>query len=179
MTDESKTRPRAITALSVFFLVGAVLSFTSSVSLILPGSFLEPIWRLNPRAHDSLIRIGPWAVVLLFAVSVSCAAAAIGLWYGSRWGHRLAVSLIGINLVGDIINALLGTERRAIVGVPVAAAILACLMSTRVRRVSNNQMLSSVGGLSMPKFLLRSRGPRRTGSTSRLPVKEAYYLLYE
>lgn len=134
MTAESKIRPRAITALSIFFLVGAVLSFTSNVSLLLPGSFLEPMWRLNPRAHDSLTRIGLWAVALLFFVSVSCAAAAIGLWNGSRWGHRLAVSLIGLNLLGDVANVLSGIEPRAIVGVPVAIAILIYLTSTRVRR---------------------------------------------
>ena len=167
MTDESKMRPRAITALGVFFLVGAVLSFTSSVSLIIPGSFLEPIWRLNSRAHDSLIRLRLWAVVLMLVVSVCCAAAAIGLWYGSRWGHRLAVSLIGINLVGDIIIVLIGTERRAIVGVPVAAAILVYLMSARVRRFFKQSTVVSVGGLWMPKFLRRSRGHRRTGSSSR------------
>ena|SRR6267378_5324734 len=134
MTTESKIRPRAITALSIFFLVGAVLSFTSSVSLLLPGGFLEPLWRLNPRAHDSLTRIGLRAVVLMFVVSVCCAGAAIGLWYGSRWGHRLAFCLIGINLLGDISNMLSGSEPRAIVGVPVAAAILVYLMSTPVRR---------------------------------------------
>ena len=134
MTAEPKIRPRAITALSISFLVGAVLSFISNVSLFLPGSFLEPMWRLNPRAHDSLTRIGLWAVALLFVVSVSCAAAAIGLWNGSRWGHRLAVSLIGLNLLGDVANVLSGIEPRAIVGVPVAIAILVYLTSTRVRR---------------------------------------------
>lgn len=134
MTDESKIRPSGIIALSIFFLAGAFLSFTSSVSLLLPHSFLETVWRLNPRAHDSLTRIGVWAVVLMFAVSVSCAAAAIGLRRGSRWGHRLAITLIGINLGGDIINVLSGTEPRAIVGVPVAAAILVYLMSASVNR---------------------------------------------
>lgn len=134
MTTESKIRPWPITVLSTFFLVGAVLSLTSSVSLLLPGSFLEPIWRLNTRAHDSMIRLGLGGVVLMFVVSVSCAAAAVGLWRGSRWGHRLAVSLIGINLLGDVANARSGTEPRAIVGVPIAAATLVYLMSGQGRR---------------------------------------------
>ncbi len=67
MINESEIRPRGITGLSIFLLVGAILSFTSSISLLIPGSFLEPLWRLNPRAHDSLIRIGLWAVVLVSA----------------------------------------------------------------------------------------------------------------
>lgn len=87
------------------------------------------------RAHDSLTGIGVWSVILLFVVSVSCAAAAVGLWRGLRWGHRLAVGLIGINLAADSINVLSGTEPRAVIGVLVAAAaILIYLMSRKVGR---------------------------------------------
>ena len=77
--------------------------------------------------------MGRWAIILLFTVGISCAAAAIGLWRGARYGHRFAVVLIAINLAGDIINTLLGTEPRAIVGVPITLAILIYLASRRVR----------------------------------------------
>jgi hypothetical protein len=50
------------------------------------------------------------------------------------WGYWLAVGLIAINLIGDITNVLLETERKAIVGVPIAIAILAYLMSKEVRK---------------------------------------------
>ncbi|MGH9904878.1 MAG: hypothetical protein ACRD8U_04735 [Pyrinomonadaceae bacterium] len=91
------------------------------------------MWRLNPRAHENLSKLGYWAVLLLSAVSVFCAAGAIGLWRGAKWGHWVAVALIAINLIGDVINVLLGTEPRAIVGVPIAAATLAYLLSKTVR----------------------------------------------
>lgn len=110
------------------------MSFTASLSLLLPKSFLESMWRLNPRAHLNLSSIGVWAVVLLTTVSVFCAAAGIGLWRGARWGHRIAVGLIAVNLIADVTNVILGIEPRAIVGVPIAAVILAYLMSTKVRR---------------------------------------------
>ena len=87
----TRRRPLPILILSAFFAVGAVISFTSSISLIFPNSFLDPMWRLNPRAHASLTSLGMWVVVLMFAVSVSCAAAAIGLCRGSQWGRRVAV----------------------------------------------------------------------------------------
>ena len=93
------------------------------------------MWRINPRAHENLSSLGPWAVLLLLTVSTFCAAASFGLWWTSRLGHRLAVGLITINLIGDVVNVLLGTEPRAIVGVPVAAAILFYLMSRKVRRL--------------------------------------------
>ena len=122
------SRPRLITALSIFFLVGAMNSLTASIPLLHPDSFLKSMWRLNPRAHENLSGLGLWAVVLLSAVSVFCAAAAVGLWRESRWGYRIAIGLMAVNLVGDVTNIVLGTEPRAIVGVPIAAAILIYLI---------------------------------------------------
>lgn len=46
--SESETRPRGVTALSLFFFFGAAMSFIACVSLLFPGSLLEPMWRLNP-----------------------------------------------------------------------------------------------------------------------------------
>ena len=126
-------RPRGITALSIFFLAGALVSLTASASLLLPGSIIEPMWRVNPRAHKHLSDLGWWSSVLLFAVSVSCGLAASGLWRRAAWGYKIAVGLIAINLVADVANALMGNEPRAIVGVPIALAILIYLFSKKVR----------------------------------------------
>lgn len=130
----SEPRPAGIVALSIFFTAGAAISFVTCVSLLFPGSFLEPMWKLNPRAHEAFGSMGHWAVVLMAAVSSSCAFAAAGLLKRAKWGRRLAIIVLAINLAGDIANTLMGTDRRAIVGVPIAAALLAYLASTRVRR---------------------------------------------
>lgn len=134
MTAKSETRPVGITALSIFFLFGATASFVSFVSLLFPGSFLEPVWRLNPRAREGFAGMGVWAIVLMSAVCIACASAAVGLWRGARWGYWLAVALLAINLLGDIINVVLGIEPRAALGIPIVLAIFAFLMSRRVRR---------------------------------------------
>lgn len=136
---ESKTRPADVTALSIFFIFGACMSFISFASLLFPGSFLEPVWRLNPRAHEAFAGMGAWAVVLMCVVSASCAAAAAGLWRGARWGYRLAFALLTINLLGDLANVLTGTEPKALVGVPIVAAILLYLLSRQVRRFFGGQ----------------------------------------
>ena len=133
MTGESHSRPLGITALIIFFLAGTLISFVAGVSLLVPSSFFETMWRINPRGHEGLLRIGLWAVVLLFAASISCAASAIGLWRKARWGHAIAVTLITINLLSDIANAVRDTEPRAIVGVPIALALLLYLLSKSVR----------------------------------------------
>ena len=133
-STEYENRPAGVTALSIFFIFGACMSFIAFASLLFPGSFLEPVWRLNPRAREAFAGMGACAVVLMCFVSAACAAAALGLWRGARWGHRLAVALLAVNLLGDIANVITGTEPRALVGVPVVAALLMYLMSGRVRR---------------------------------------------
>jgi multisubunit Na+/H+ antiporter MnhF subunit len=134
MMIKVEDRPPGITALSIFFLFGATASFLSFVSLLFPGSFLEPMWQLNPRAREGFAGLGVWAVGLMFVVCVACSSAAVGLWRGSRWGYWLAVSLLTINLLGDTANVILGTEPRAVIGIPIVIAVIAFLMSGRVRR---------------------------------------------
>jgi hypothetical protein len=126
-------RPRGIGALTIFFLAGALISLTAGASLLFPRGFIEPMWSVNPRAYAQLSELGPWAVVLMFAVSISCAFAAIGLWRRAQWGYKIAVGLIAINLIGDVANTVMGTEPRAIVGVPIALGILIYLLSKKVR----------------------------------------------
>jgi len=65
MTNGNKARPFGVTALGVFFLIGAVISLTASLSLIFPNSFLKPIWRVNPRAQVGFESIGGWAIVFI------------------------------------------------------------------------------------------------------------------
>lgn len=103
------------------------------MTLLFPGSVLEPMWRLNPRAREAFGGMGIWAVVLLLTVSLACALASRGLWRGRRWGYWLAVGILVVNLIGDVTNVILGTEPRAVVGVPIVAVILWFLASQKVR----------------------------------------------
>jgi len=78
--------------------------------------------------------MGVWAIVLMGVVCVASAIAAVGLWRGLRWGYRLAVILLTVNLLGDITNVVLGTEPKAAVGIPIVVAILVFLLSRRVKQ---------------------------------------------
>ncbi|PYS69328.1 MAG: hypothetical protein DMF69_17360 [Acidobacteria bacterium] len=138
----SPARPFGITALIIFFMVGTVLSFLAGLSLLIPANFFDKMWRLNSRGHEGLLRIGYWAVVLLFAASASCAAAAVGLLRRERWGYILAIALIGINFLSDIANSVLRTEPKAIVGVPIALLIILYLLTKRVRNYFGDRSAS-------------------------------------
>lgn len=126
-------RPIGITLLSIFSFAATGITLLASLSLLFPNGVLEPIWRLNPRARVDLGGIGIWAVLLFFVVGVTCLIEGIGLWRGKRWGYLLATVGLGVNALGDLINALSGREPRAIVGVPIVILILAYLSTRRVR----------------------------------------------
>ena len=130
----SKTRPFVVTVLILLFTIGVIASLISIISLAFPGSFLEPVWKLNPRAREGFAQIGGWSVVLMSVVFVACLLTAIGLWRRLRWGYWLAVVMLIINLVGDVINVLVGTDRRAIVGIPIVLLLLIYLLRSKVGR---------------------------------------------
>jgi hypothetical protein len=126
-------RPPGLAPLSAFFAFGALMSATSALALACPGSWAEPLWRLNPEARDAFTRMGSWAVVLMAAVTAACAASAAGLWRGRRWGHRLALGVLGVNLLGDGLNAVVRGDYRTLIGLPIGGAMMAYLLSPRIR----------------------------------------------
>ena len=123
--------PAGIAALSIFFAFGAAMTGLTATLLVLPGSPLDAIWNLNPVARDELARIGVWAVALMLLVCIACAAAAIGLWKGAVWGRRLAVGILVVNLIGDVTNAVVRSDPRTLIGIPIAGAMIAYLLSRR------------------------------------------------
>jgi hypothetical protein len=125
--------PAGLIALSGFFTFGAVISALTGIALLTPGGTLEPMWRLNPQAQEAFRRMGSWAPALMAAVSLACALAARGVWRRVRWGHRLALAILVVNLLGDVGNALLRGDTRTLVGLPIGAGLIAYLLSPRVR----------------------------------------------
>jgi hypothetical protein len=73
-------RSVGVSLLTLFFAFGALTAFLTAVMLLSPGSILEPLWRLNPRAHHGFAALGFWAVLLMVAVALACTIAALGLW---------------------------------------------------------------------------------------------------
>lgn len=124
-------RPAGINALSLFFVFGAVISGLAAVMLLFPGSVLEPMWRLNPRAHEGFAAIGPWAVMLMAVVCVACVAAGFGLWRCQLWGFWMAITILSINLIGDLANALMARDWRTLIGLPIGAGMVAYLVRKR------------------------------------------------
>jgi hypothetical protein len=118
-----------VTALIFLFAFGVLASGLALVTLAAPGGPLDTIWRINPRGHEGLLRMGAAACPLLVAVCLACAATAFGLLTRKTWGYRAAVFMLLVNLAG----ALTGNESRAIIGVPVVVLVLWYLSTPAVR----------------------------------------------
>jgi hypothetical protein len=69
----------------------------------------------------------------MLVVALACAGAATGLWSRRRWGYRLALALLSVNLMGDLLNAILRGDWRNLIGLPIAGALIAYLFSRRIR----------------------------------------------
>ena len=131
----TQMRLPGVLALGVFFAFGAVMSLLSAIALLVPGSPLEPMWRLNPDARQGLAAMGAWGILLMAVVSMACAAAAVGLWVRAGWGRRLALGVLLVNLAGDLLGALIRHDSRMLLGLPIGGALIAYLLSARVRHL--------------------------------------------
>jgi hypothetical protein len=126
-------RPAGLTALAIFFAIGTIPAAATALALAWPGAWSEAMWRLKPEAPADLARVGPMAIPLMSVVAAACIAAAVGLWTGARWGQRLATGVLAVNLLGDTLNAVLRSDWRTLIGIPIGGAMLAYLLSRRAR----------------------------------------------
>jgi hypothetical protein len=99
--------------------------------LIMPGTSVDVLWRLNPHAHEGFIEMGRWSVLVMSTVCLACASAAWGLWRCRLWGYWMATTILTVNLLGDGINTFLLRDWRTLIGLPIAGLLIAYLMRKR------------------------------------------------
>lgn len=124
-------RPLGVTLLALFCIFGMLMASLTAFMLLFPGSFLDPLWRLNPRAHEGFAMLGVWAVLLMVVVASACATTAFGLWRCARWGYITALVGLSVNLLGDSMNALIAHDWRTLSGLPIGGAVIIYLVSRR------------------------------------------------
>lgn len=110
--------------LAGFFAFGAMMCALTVVLLLFPGSAFDLLWRLNPEAQIAFRSLGNWSFLLMLIVGTACLFAAVGLWRGTVWGTRVALTILSLNIIGDLVNTLLRHDYRALIGLPVGAAMI-------------------------------------------------------
>jgi hypothetical protein len=132
--DDPGARPAGVTAIAAFFMFGATMSCIAAVSLSIPGSPLDFLWRVNPTGHEGLTAIGTPAIFLMLVVSIACFLVSRGLWLGRTWSRWGAITILAVNAVADVFEALARREWTPMIGPPIAAALAGYLLTARVRR---------------------------------------------
>jgi hypothetical protein len=125
------SRSPGVDALAIFFVFGTTMSGLAAVMLLFPGSLLDTLWKLNPRAHEGFAAMGVWAVLLMTVVCMACATAALGLHRRKLWGYWTALAILGIELAGDVTNAVVAHDWRTLIGLPIGGAMIVYLLMRR------------------------------------------------
>jgi hypothetical protein len=137
--NATKPRPsdHAFTVIGIFFYFATTMALYAAITLLYPGTALDRLWSLNPRAHRDLLIFRKPAGVLFLLLAAVAATAGLG-WFRRRiWGWRLAVFGICTQVLGDSVNLIRGDFLRGGIGLLIAAAILIYLLTGKIRRNFN------------------------------------------
>ena len=107
----------------------------AGTTLLWRGTHLDRIWLLNRTTHSQLAPLGPRIGLAFLLLALALGAAAIGWFQKKIWGWRLAVCIIGIQVLGDLVNVLKGDFIRGLPGVVIAGALLAYLCCSAIKEL--------------------------------------------
>ena len=106
----------------------------AGITLAFPGTALDKLWILNPRAHAGLQSLAPAVGYGFFTLALLLAVAAFGWFRGQYWAWWLTVLITASQVIGDLINAWRGDLLRGIVGFVIAGALFGYLLNGKVQR---------------------------------------------
>lgn len=132
---ERRPAKSAFVAIGIFLFFGMAMAALAGTTLLRPGTDLDRIWLLNPRAHSQLAYLGPRIGLAFLLLALALGATAIGWFQKKKWGWRLAVCIIGIQVLGDLVNLLSGDFIRGVPGVVIAGAVLAYLCRSTIKEL--------------------------------------------
>lgn len=95
-------RPPAVSVVAAFLLIATVIAVATGTTLLVPGTHLDMLWRLNTKAYADFSAFGRTAGVFLLTVGCATAAAGFGIVRGRRWAWRLAIGIFIVNGLGDL-----------------------------------------------------------------------------
>jgi hypothetical protein len=124
-----------LTALTLFFVFGAMASGTAAITLLFPRTPLDFVWGVNLRGHAGLLALGIAGPALMAAVCAACAFAAHGIRIRAAWGRGLAVTILVVNLIGDTFSAWILGDPRTLIGLPIGGLLIAFLLSSPVKNI--------------------------------------------
>jgi len=134
LEEKTRTAPRGLVAFGVFLLWGATMALLAAITLTWPGTMLDRAWALNPAGYRQLAPYGGRAGILFATLGVTLAAAGIAWFKKLLWAWRLAIAIIAAQVVGSIVNILIGRILEGGIGIAASSALLFYLLRRSVSR---------------------------------------------
>lgn len=126
-------RPAGFIPLGIFFFFAATMAGYAAVTLLFPGTILDRAWTLNQTGHFQLLLFGR-IIALPFAIfAVISLFTGIGWLKRRRWAWIVGVSMIALNLAGDLANMVFGEFWKGAGGVTIAGLLLVYMTRSKVR----------------------------------------------
>jgi hypothetical protein len=121
--------------MGVFLYFGAVMASLAGMTLIWPGTFLDRLWILNPRAYNQLSTFGTAAGIAFLSLGAILAFAGMGWRHRRFWGWALALVIVATQVLANLVNAARGDLLKGCAGFLLSGALLCFLFRPRVRAV--------------------------------------------
>jgi hypothetical protein len=105
----------------------------TAITLFLPGTPLDGIWRINPEGHAALSAGGNAAAAGMAAFCAIMSVTAVGLFKQRRWAWWAAAFVLCANVIGDLTGAIVRHDPKTLIGVPIAGFVVWWLTRPSVR----------------------------------------------
>jgi Predicted membrane protein (DUF2127) len=128
-----RRRPIGFTLLVIFFWFGTTMCALTILLLVFAGTPADILWRINPTAHQQFAAAPGAALLIMLLAGAACGCAAIGLAREKRWGRRLAIGVLAVNIIGEIANTILRSDWRTLLGLPIGGALIWYLARLKLR----------------------------------------------
>ena len=132
LNSHNSRKPGGFFAIGIFLFFGAFTSSVSAIPLLWPGTFLDRLWTLNPKAYKELVPFGRSAGILFLLLGAAFVTAGVGWFHRRVWGWRLTVAIIAAQVLGDVANCIRGEWFAGATGVAIAAMLLLFLLRPKM-----------------------------------------------
>ena len=120
-----RNRPVDITALSLFFGLGAIMC-AAAAAMVHSSGELPQMWRAT-----AVSTLGTGAVSWLLMVCITCVVASLGLWRVSYWGFLAGTILLIIGLIVHFWRAIAANDWWRLLVVVTVAVLLSLYLHRR------------------------------------------------
>jgi len=125
--------PIGLTLIGIFLVLSTCILVASTITLLLPGTWLDMIWVVKREAYAGMLPYRHWAGAGFLALGVLMACASVGWWQRRRWAWRLVLVIFAVNMAGDAARLFKGEVWEGAFGIVMVLLLFLHVRSARVR----------------------------------------------